>query len=354
VTETGISIAMATFNGAEFLREQLDSLAGQSRPPSEMVVCDDGSTDETVQIVRSFAATAPFQVRIEENDCRLGYADNFLKAASLCSSEWISFCDQDDVWLPHKLARVAQVLTAAPEILLTTHSAWLVNEDLTPTGRMFPRYRRDCIVDKIEFPLISLSYGFTTTFRAILLRQLDVSNRPLEAGIFPMRAVKSSQAHDELVFLLANSLGAKAYISEPLALYRRHHRAVTGRHSVRILGNYSLVTMKTGAKTYEDRACWLEEFADFIAGVSRSGVDLARLQEAVSLYSRHAADYRLRRDIYLGSFWIRIRSFVRLVCRRCYAGGMERLTFGRLALIKDMVAVAVPGIFPRASSGNVD
>ena len=89
---------MATFNGDTYLSPQLQSLARQTLLPHELVVCDDGSTDRTLEIVRAFAADAPFPVRVHRNDEHLGFADNFLKAAVLCGGELIAFCDQDDVW----------------------------------------------------------------------------------------------------------------------------------------------------------------------------------------------------------------------------------------------------------------
>jgi len=107
MTNVPISIAMATYNGESFLAEQLDNLAKQTLKPLELVVCDDGSTDDTVAILEGFAALAPFPVSIHRNGTRLGHTENFLKAANLCSGKWIGFCDQDDVWLPNKLEVVA-------------------------------------------------------------------------------------------------------------------------------------------------------------------------------------------------------------------------------------------------------
>ena len=80
-----ISIAMATYNGAKYIRDQLDTLGRQTLPPVELVVTDDGSTDATLSIVEAFSAVAPFPVRIIRNTNRLGYEENFLKAASLCA-----------------------------------------------------------------------------------------------------------------------------------------------------------------------------------------------------------------------------------------------------------------------------
>ena len=97
-----ISVAMATYNGGRFLREQLDSLNQQTVLPRELVVCDDRSTDNTVRILEEFASQAAFPVKVVVNENRLGFGDNFMKAASLCSGDLISFCDQDDIWYSNK------------------------------------------------------------------------------------------------------------------------------------------------------------------------------------------------------------------------------------------------------------
>src|SRR4029079_17285220 len=93
-------------NGARFLPEQLRSIAAQTRPPDELIVCDDRSTDETAQVIEAFAATAPFPVRLVRNEERLGSTRNFERAVSLCDGSLIALADQDDSWHPEKLARL--------------------------------------------------------------------------------------------------------------------------------------------------------------------------------------------------------------------------------------------------------
>src|SRR4051812_29809463 len=102
MTET-VSVAMATYNGAEFIRDQLRSLALQKRLPDELVVSDDGSTDDTVDILEAFAETAPFPVRISVNRENLGFTRNFERAILGCGGDIIYICDQDDVWFPNKI-----------------------------------------------------------------------------------------------------------------------------------------------------------------------------------------------------------------------------------------------------------
>ena len=102
-----ISVAMCTFNGEKFLEAQLDSVAQQTLKPIELVVCDDGSSDDTQAIVVRFAQSAPFAVRYISNPSRLGYRLNFMNAARQCTSDLIAFCDQDDIWCADKLKRAA-------------------------------------------------------------------------------------------------------------------------------------------------------------------------------------------------------------------------------------------------------
>src|SRR5581483_6727076 len=76
VASSPFSVALCSFNGARYLRAQLDSIAAQSRPPAELVVCDDASTDGTPGIVEAFGAAAPFAVRLERNAGNLGTRRN--------------------------------------------------------------------------------------------------------------------------------------------------------------------------------------------------------------------------------------------------------------------------------------
>ena len=89
-----VSVAMATFMGERHLEAQLESLADQTAAPYELVVCDDGSTDGTVARVEAFARRSRFPVRVEVNPSRLGFADNFRRAAARCRGDAIAFCEQ--------------------------------------------------------------------------------------------------------------------------------------------------------------------------------------------------------------------------------------------------------------------
>src|SRR5947209_2797042 len=111
-----ISVALCTYNGSKYLKEQLDSIASQSLLPDELVICDDGSLDATESIVRAFEKTALFKVVFLRNEKNLGSTLNFEKAISCCSGDLIALCDQDDLWLPLKLEKLTAAIEADARI----------------------------------------------------------------------------------------------------------------------------------------------------------------------------------------------------------------------------------------------
>lgn len=124
---------MCSYNMAAFIEEQLDSIARQTRLPNELVVCDDGSEDRTAEIVRSFAARAPFDVRIVRNEQRLECNKNFEQAISLCNGDIIFLCDHDDVWRADKIELIV-ALMQQDEVGAAFGDADVVAADLAPLG----------------------------------------------------------------------------------------------------------------------------------------------------------------------------------------------------------------------------
>ena len=80
---------MATYNGEEFILEQLESCANQTKLPDELVIADDCSTDRTLEIIEKFKKVAPFKIKVYSNKTNLGYTQNFNKAMKLCTNELI-------------------------------------------------------------------------------------------------------------------------------------------------------------------------------------------------------------------------------------------------------------------------
>ena len=105
-----VSIALCTYNAGDFLAPLLESLLNQTWTNTEIVCCDDKSTDDTVKTLERFHHQFPGKFRIYVNDTNLGYIKNFEKCLGLCSGELIAIADHDDIWKPHKLETLVNAL----------------------------------------------------------------------------------------------------------------------------------------------------------------------------------------------------------------------------------------------------
>ena len=97
---------MTTYNGEKFVCEQIESILNQSMKVDEIIICDDGSSDSTIELLKKYP------VKVVQNDVNLGYRLNFKKAMELCSGDYIFLCDQDDIWLPTKVEEMMRMMKA--------------------------------------------------------------------------------------------------------------------------------------------------------------------------------------------------------------------------------------------------
>lgn|ERR1700730_41083 len=216
VVMTSVSVAMATFNGARYIRQQLASLAAQSHLPLELVVTDDGSTDGTLNLVDEFATHAPFPVFVHRNKTRLGHRANFLQAAIFCTSDLVAFCDQDDVWDRRKV-EVLVPLFNNPDVLLAYHDAIATTSD----GRLIGSLEHWAPPQLINPPMSigpwAVAHGFTQIFRRSLPLLPD-----LWATSFDFFEMGQRMTHDQWFFFFSSVLGSIAYVNQPLVYYRQH------------------------------------------------------------------------------------------------------------------------------------
>lgn len=199
-----LSIAMATYNGERFIREQLISLSQQDRLPDELVISDDASTDRTIAIVTDFASSAPFEVRIYQNGVNLGYAANFNRAIQECTGDLIFLSDQDDIWFRSKLTRIEQEFASHPEAMLIMNDAEITLGDGTPTG----------ITNLDQMLALGLNdTQFTTGCCMAFSRSFARLAMPVPGEHF---------VHDTWLNRLSLSLQAKRVVPTVLQYYRRH------------------------------------------------------------------------------------------------------------------------------------
>ena len=104
-----VSVVMTTYNGELFLREQLDSILCQTYPIHELIVQDDCSTDNTVEIIKEYATRHPF-IKLYVNEHNLGFNKNFKTAVMKATGDYVAIADQDDIWFPEKIEKQVQAM----------------------------------------------------------------------------------------------------------------------------------------------------------------------------------------------------------------------------------------------------
>jgi len=246
-----ISVALCTYNGEKHLTGQLESIAAQKRTPDELIVCDDGSSDETVEIIKKFSRSVSFPVVLHLNEKRLGSTLNFEKAITLCSGELIALCDQDDLWRNDKLARMGTVFATQPEIGLVFSDATLIDENgKTINCRLWqgqgftPELQRQVVSGDALKVLIkeNVVTGATMAFRSDF--------RHLLSPIAP------EWVHDGWIAIVIAVFARVAVINEPLVHYRQHAgqqigvRELSFRKRIKAAINYSSRHYLTNAQQF--------------------------------------------------------------------------------------------------------
>jgi len=213
-----ISVVMATYNGDKYLIDQLESILAQTLKPSQIVVCDDNSTDNTQSILSDYESKGKLSYYV--NAKRLGVINNFKRAVSLASDgNLIAFTDQDDVWLPDKLQKLNEIMVE--------------KIDQSKPGMV---YSDAMIIDKkgnMTKKSLWSEFGIhpdKQTFKTLLLRNIVPGSMMLINTKMKnefMRIPISAYMHDAWITFIAYAYCNYAYVNAPLVKYRQHDNNVT-------------------------------------------------------------------------------------------------------------------------------
>jgi glycosyltransferase involved in cell wall biosynthesis len=198
-------VVLASYDGERFINEQLDSIVAQLSPNDEVIVSDDASSDNTVNLVKG---RGDRRIHVLENRERVGYVRNFERAISRVSGQYIFFSDQDDVWLPGKLDSMCSALQRKPFV---ASDAVVVNERLEVLYQSYFEWRNASTFSWQSIFLRPPIVGATMSCRNDYLQSL----LPLPEYI----------PHDFWLTFNAAWDGALEIIPAPLILYRRHAAA---------------------------------------------------------------------------------------------------------------------------------
>lgn len=215
------------------MEEQLRSILAQTRPPDEVVICDDGSTDETLAIIARCAGATKLAVEVKRNSRRLGAGANFEQAMSLCHGEIVVLSDQDDVWRSDKLRVLAEVLDANPDAGYAFSDA----EVIDGKGRVI----HGSLWGYVGFdPAKRAAFwrGPAGQVRALLKGNVVTGATMALTGQMIRRLLPTPELwiHDEWIALSSGVMGIRGVpVAEPLIRYREHAKQAIGVRRTRIV-----------------------------------------------------------------------------------------------------------------------
>ena len=213
-----VSIVIATYNGARYLREQLESVLTQTHKNLDVVISDDGSKDETLHIAREISG-ADKRVRIFSNDRRLGVTANFFNALSHCQGDFVCFCDQDDRWRLDKVEYLLRLISSIERTMLVYSDLEVCDKSL---NCIFPSFWRISAIRPVrgvvdERSLFrNITPGCSMMFRRVVLEKMLGCHS--EAPFL----------HDHFAFVTSCGMGKVLFTKEKLVKYRQHERNVIG------------------------------------------------------------------------------------------------------------------------------
>lgn len=261
-----IAILLATYNGERFLGEMLASLENQTHRQFICYIHDDGSSDGTPEFIQEWASQHRDRYRVLEGPALGSAKANFLWMLSQVEADYYMFADQDDVWLPDKIARSLETLLGVakdgdqPVCIFT--DMYVVDEGLRVKSDSFIRYigRDPERISLSQLLVENPAAGCTEMF-----------NRPLRELALQLRDVESIEMHDIWVLALAAAFGKGhiGVVDEPLVYYRQHGEnemgAVAESKGQKLLRN---ITQLCTGELRENKRAYIKQARDLAAQLS--------------------------------------------------------------------------------------
>jgi hypothetical protein len=220
-----VQVLLGTFNGARFVREQIESILAQTYQPLQILARDDGSTDETRAILEDYAARIPERFALMPSSSATGNAKfNFMRLLAAADAPYIAFADQDDVWLPEKIERTMREMQRLEEAhsrdwpLLVFTDLRVVNDRLETLHDSFWASQK-------------IRPGHIHSLRRLVMQNVVTGctmliNRALQQASLPMPT--EAFMHDWWIALIAATQGSSSFLRETTVLYRQHGGNVLG------------------------------------------------------------------------------------------------------------------------------
>lgn len=222
-----VAVLMSTYNGHQYIREQLDSILAQKGVIIRLFVRDDGSTDDTVAILKEYAKNYPMELLLD--GANVGPGESFMrlvyKYAAEPGVEYYSFADQDDIWMDDKLAVAVHMIQSTDDGGLVLYSSnQTIYTDGIVKGRRYEKPQRTDLISHLSINTIS---GCTFVFNKRLALTIANAERP-DSRIIKYRI------HDSWIMLIATACGHVIYDEQSHIYYRIHANNAVGLKKIGI------------------------------------------------------------------------------------------------------------------------
>ena len=201
-----VIVVIATYNGEDFLWEQLLSIHNQSRQPDEIIINDDKSSDKTIDIIKKFSLFTNIKVNFAQNTQNIGYAKNFEKGYSQADGDYIFPCDQDDVWFNEKIETLLNFIFNHPNYNVYVHDVILTDSEL-----LHNNVTKLQMLNASNLGVYQHGMGCATVIRGAFLKAC----LPFPTSI---------KGHDNWINALAIATGTFVFTPNVLQYYRRHDK----------------------------------------------------------------------------------------------------------------------------------
>lgn len=218
-----VSVALCTYNGEKYLSHQLDTIMNQTVMPDELIICDDGSFDQTIEILNNYQKRYPQIFKIFTNETNLGYIKNFEKAIYLCTNEIIIISDQDDVWEKDKIQETILFFDKNTQFDGVFHDLKLIDgESEQPSYLNWKNITHETVIREIQENKLFISLvnkgsfilGCALAIRKSALEKYNIKDFPIAHDYFIVQKLS-----------IKNKLG---FIPKALSSYRLHPGQVFG------------------------------------------------------------------------------------------------------------------------------
>lgn len=294
-----ISIAMATYNGGRFIRLQLDSILCQTLAFDELVICDDCSTDDTVEILQEYR-DKDSRIKIFINDHNIGFNRNFQKAIGLCEGDYIALSDQDDIWLPLHLEVLSNQLDSGA--LLAVGGTKFIDENgIILSDRTMAQARNYPLQTTRNSDIFMFVCGYMNPFQgASMMGKKEFFNIALPLP-------ESAYLYDVWFTMCASLMGVLSFNPEIISYWRRHGKNATKNqlHHNPLRTLFGHIVKSGQVNSREDMLNELE----FRLGSKANERERNLIHIALKWSARrNNVSGRLRNSIYELRFWKRIHS----------------------------------------------